>query len=242
VASAAGTGAASPGIDADTRAPAAAAPAEAVETPVTTPRNGSGGDLARAAAQGAVDAARRASVSEATASQTTPASPAETTTAAAADAATAQATDTANALVASAAQAIAAESATPDTAATDKRKPHLVGPPAKIYREDRDPIAANGSASDAEAPRTPDDLQRIKGIGPVVAAQLAALGISRFDEIAAWTRDDVARMDLILSFKGRIDREDWIGQAKALSSAAHASPNAKASKMIGEERSAGVDE
>ena len=61
-----------------------------------------------------------------------------------------------------------------------------------------------------------DDLQQISGIGPVVSAQLKALGVKRIADIAGWTEDDVARVNEVLAVKGRIDREDWIGQAKAL--------------------------
>lgn len=61
-----------------------------------------------------------------------------------------------------------------------------------------------------------DDLQQIDGIGPVVAAQLQAIGVNRIDDIASWNHEDVNRIDEVLAIKGRIDREDWIGQARAL--------------------------
>ena len=62
----------------------------------------------------------------------------------------------------------------------------------------------------------PDDLKRIKGVGPVLEQKLQRLGITRFSQIAAFTSADIARVDDVLDFKGRIEREDWIGQAKAL--------------------------
>lgn len=62
----------------------------------------------------------------------------------------------------------------------------------------------------------PDDLKKISGVGPVLEAKLNALGITRFDQVAAFTPDDVAKVDDLLNFKGRIDREDWIGQASKL--------------------------
>ncbi|KQT19470.1 NADH-quinone oxidoreductase subunit E [Methylobacterium sp. Leaf399] len=61
-----------------------------------------------------------------------------------------------------------------------------------------------------------DELTRIKGIGPGNAARLHALGIHHFDQIAAWTRDEVAWVGTYLAFLGRIDREDWVAQAAAL--------------------------
>lgn len=63
-----------------------------------------------------------------------------------------------------------------------------------------------------------DDLLRIKGIGPKLNGVLNGLGISRFDQIAAWTAGDVDKVDdHIGAFKGRIGDEEWIPQAKLLS-------------------------
>ena len=61
-----------------------------------------------------------------------------------------------------------------------------------------------------------DDLQKIKGIGPVNAAQLNELGIYTFAQIAAWTPENVDWVEGYLSFPGRIEREDWIAQAERL--------------------------
>jgi NADH-quinone oxidoreductase subunit E len=61
-----------------------------------------------------------------------------------------------------------------------------------------------------------DDLERIRGIGPVLCQRLNKLGITTFAQIAAFTEADVARIDEVLDFKGRIAREDWVEQAKAL--------------------------
>ncbi len=62
----------------------------------------------------------------------------------------------------------------------------------------------------------PDDLRQIKGIGPKIADSLDRLGVQRLEQIAAWTPADVARVNEQLRFKGRIEREEWISQAKAL--------------------------
>ncbi len=60
-----------------------------------------------------------------------------------------------------------------------------------------------------------DKLTDINGIGPVIEGKLNALGITTFKQIADFTAEDVERIDGELNFKGRIDREEWIAQAKA---------------------------
>ena len=61
-----------------------------------------------------------------------------------------------------------------------------------------------------------DDLKRISGIGRVNEGKLNALGIFHFDQIAAWSRQEIRWVGTYLAFPGRITREDWIGQAKTL--------------------------
>ncbi|RAK16830.1 putative flap endonuclease-1-like 5' DNA nuclease [Salipiger aestuarii] len=69
-----------------------------------------------------------------------------------------------------------------------------------------------------EGPRgAADDLKQIKGVGPALEAQLHALGIYHFDQIASWGAPEVAWMDDNLKgFRGRVSRDDWTGQAKTL--------------------------
>jgi large subunit ribosomal protein L19 len=62
----------------------------------------------------------------------------------------------------------------------------------------------------------PDDLTLISGVGPALVEKLNALGVTRFEQIAAFTDEDIAKVDERLDFKGRIEREDWVGQAVAL--------------------------
>ncbi len=59
----------------------------------------------------------------------------------------------------------------------------------------------------------PDDLKRISGVGPKLEALLHKNGVFHFDQIAAWTPEEVAYMNDQLSFKGRIERDGWIDQA-----------------------------
>lgn len=68
------------------------------------------------------------------------------------------------------------------------------------------------SAPEGEA----DDLKKIGGVGPVIEKKLNALGVYHYSQISAFTPEDIAKVDELLNFKGRIDREDWIGQAKTL--------------------------
>lgn len=62
----------------------------------------------------------------------------------------------------------------------------------------------------------PDNLKKISGIGPSIEKTLHELGVYHFRQIAAFTPDNVAWVNQRLRFKGRIEREDWIGQAKKL--------------------------
>lgn len=61
-----------------------------------------------------------------------------------------------------------------------------------------------------------DDLKRISGVGPKLEKTLNSLGIFHFSQIAEFTPDNVAWVDRHLRFKGRIARENWIDQARAL--------------------------
>jgi predicted flap endonuclease-1-like 5' DNA nuclease len=62
----------------------------------------------------------------------------------------------------------------------------------------------------------PDNLQRISGIGPKNESILHTLGFFHFDQIAAWTNEQVTWVDDHLRFNGRIKREEWIKQASLL--------------------------
>ncbi|MCC0055548.1 MAG: 50S ribosomal protein L19 [Rhodobiaceae bacterium] len=68
-----------------------------------------------------------------------------------------------------------------------------------------------------DKPKGPaDDLTKINGVGEVLVEKLNALGITQFEQIANFSDQDIVRVDEVLDFKGRIEREDWIGQAKTL--------------------------
>jgi len=68
------------------------------------------------------------------------------------------------------------------------------------------------SAPNGEA----DDLKKISGVGPVLEQKLNKLGIYHYEQIANFSVTDISTIDDALSFKGRIERDDWLGQASAL--------------------------
>jgi predicted flap endonuclease-1-like 5' DNA nuclease len=61
-----------------------------------------------------------------------------------------------------------------------------------------------------------DDLKRIRGIGKQNEGRLHGLGIWHFDQIAAWSPGEIIWVGAFLAFPGRIEREDWVGQAALL--------------------------
>jgi len=91
------------------------------------------------------------------------------------------------------------------------------------------PAPADAPAAEVPAPAAPanlleaaegapDDLTRIGGVGPKLQEKLNAAGVFHFRQIADWGSAEIAYMDDRLSSKGRIERDDWVGQAKALMS------------------------
>ena len=97
----------------------------------------------------------------------------------------------------------ASETAAPAPAPAAEPKPQAAEAPPKAPP----PTTPDGAA---------DDLKQISGVGPKLEQKLHALGIERFAQIAAWSAEDVARVDDQLNFRGRIDRDKWVEQAKAL--------------------------
>lgn len=97
----------------------------------------------------------------------------------------------------------------------------LTGPAAEVSAGlDRiaaaDRVGERPSALPGPLSGNADDLKRIRGIGPQSAARLNALGIYHLDQIAAWTPAEARWIGAYLAFPGRIEREDWMGQAKTL--------------------------
>jgi large subunit ribosomal protein L21 len=61
-----------------------------------------------------------------------------------------------------------------------------------------------------------DDLTKINGIGPVIEKKLLGLGITTYSQIAEFDQKRIEEVDEQLNFKGRIEREEWVEQAKKL--------------------------
>lgn len=112
-------------------------------------------------------------------------------------------------------------------------RPHMAAPAGDKQRGEGKSIADEmaAAASDVagdiiEAPvhanlpgasGPPDNLQRLKGVGPKLAQLLNARGITRFEQIARLSPDEVDRLDSSLgAFRGRIQRDQVVDQADYL--------------------------
>ncbi|MEP6656263.1 MAG: hypothetical protein ABJC33_03455 [Betaproteobacteria bacterium] len=74
-------------------------------------------------------------------------------------------------------------------------------------------------------PGTPDDLKLIVGVGPVLERLLHQLGITRYRQIALWSERDIDAFDARLAeFPGRIRRDGWVTQARALHQSTYGEP------------------
>ena len=112
---------------------------------------------------------------------------------------------------------------TPANAPTDSNsttKEQASAVPARAAQDsDRAPDDAEKPAHlEAARDGQPDDLKQIKGVGPKLEKLLNSMGFFHFDQVAAWTAKEVAWVDENLTgFKGRVSRDSWVDQAKALS-------------------------
>lgn len=88
----------------------------------------------------------------------------------------------------------------------------------KANPKEVNPVAEKGgSAPLFTAPAgEPDDLKLISGVGPVLEGRLNGLGITKWSQVAAFTADDIVKVEDSLSFKGRVARDNWLAQAQAL--------------------------
>lgn len=97
----------------------------------------------------------------------------------------------------------------------------VVAAAATVEIADAAPVAAEG-----------DDLGRIKGIGPKLKALLTSLGVTSYAQIAAWTDEDIAKINAQLgTFAGRPLRDNWVEQAKLLAGGDKAAYEAKFGKV-----------
>jgi large subunit ribosomal protein L21 len=97
-------------------------------------------------------------------------------------------------------------------AAAPKAEKKAAAPKAEAKADTKaETKAAPKKAAKAEGA---DDLKELSGVGPALEKKLHEAGVTTFAQIAAWTEADIAEMDEKLSFKGRIEREGWVEQAK----------------------------
>ncbi|MCG8440414.1 MAG: 50S ribosomal protein L21 [Caulobacterales bacterium] len=95
-----------------------------------------------------------------------------------------------------------------------KKRKAAAPAPAPAPGEEAAPAVRFLEAPDGEM----DDLTKISGVGPKLQEKLYGLGIYHYRQIAAFSDEDVARVDEVLNFKGRIERDDWRRQAGMLAS------------------------
>lgn len=108
--------------------------------------------------------------------------------------------------------AVAVAAAAPKKAAK-KAEPKAEKPAAKA--ETAEAVAGTKPANLLTEARDgkADDLKKISGVGPKLEGLLHENGVFHFDQIAAWNAEEIAYMDDQLSFKGRIERDNWLEQA-----------------------------
>ncbi|MBB5723830.1 large subunit ribosomal protein L21 [Loktanella ponticola] len=119
-----------------------------------------------------------------------------------------------------AAEAAAKRASTPKAAKKADAAPAKAAPKkaAKAETAQVDAEAANAGTKPANLLKEArggkaDDLKRISGVGPALEKKLHANGIFHFDQVAAWNAEEIAYVDDQLSFKGRIERDEWLKQA-----------------------------
>ena len=119
------------------------------------------------------------------------------------------------------AEAAAEESAAPAEEAPSEEAPSEETPseetPAEEAAEEADAAPVTLSFAPLSEPNgEADDLKKITGVGPVIEKKLNAMGIFHYSQVASFTAEDVQTVDDVLNFKGRIERDNWIEQAKTL--------------------------
>jgi NADH-quinone oxidoreductase subunit E len=100
--------------------------------------------------------------------------------------------------------------------AAGEDKPAVIAPEANP--KEVSPNAEKGGVAPLfETPAgAADDLKLISGVGPVIEGKLNALGVTRYDQVAAFSDADFAKVEAALAFPGRAQRDNWKGQAEAL--------------------------
>jgi predicted flap endonuclease-1-like 5' DNA nuclease len=145
---------------------------------------------------------------------------------------------------AAAATPAAAKPAAPKPAPVAAAAPAVTeaAPAAKPKPAAKKPAAKKAKAAPAAAEARPavlsdgpraggaDDLKLISGVGPKLEETLNSLGVWHFDQVAAFKKKDIEWVDARLRFKGRIERDDWMAQAKVLAAGGETEFSKKKSK------------
>jgi predicted flap endonuclease-1-like 5' DNA nuclease len=117
-------------------------------------------------------------------------------------------------------QAVSAAESLLEAASVIEPKIEIIAEEVETEVEKASGVAAETSKAAAErASEAVDDLTRLTGIGPKLAAALAARGIRTFAQLADWTEEQAQAFDSELSLKGRVARDAWIAQARRLAGA-----------------------
>ncbi|MDA7946801.1 MAG: hypothetical protein MPJ78_04930 [Hyphomicrobiaceae bacterium] len=90
--------------------------------------------------------------------------------------------------------------------------------PTKAAPEPVSKPPAKPAPAKKTAAKKKDDLKKISGVGPALEKKLHGLGVTTYQQIADWKAADIKEVDEKLNFKGRIQREGWVKQAKILAS------------------------
>lgn len=92
----------------------------------------------------------------------------------------------------------------------------VAGKPAALKSDAQPLLDDKNRPAGIEKPAAPDDLKLISGVGPKLEGVLNGLGIYTYAQVASWKKAERDWVDGYLKFKGRIERDDWVKQAKAL--------------------------
>ncbi len=96
------------------------------------------------------------------------------------------------------------------------KKTETKAAPAKAKGPKAEAKAPAKKAASAKTDKVSDDLTKLTGVGPAFAKKLHAAGIISFEQIAGWKKADIEKYDEELTLGGRIERDDWVAQAKKL--------------------------
>lgn len=84
-------------------------------------------------------------------------------------------------------------------------------------KETKEPAKAPAAFEGFPRPKgEPDDLTRIAGIDTALAKRLEGLGVIKYEQIADFSDEDIARLDDALGLDGQIERDGWIDEARRL--------------------------